>query len=356
MIEPQFLNNTKESLCFLFHKISILLMIFIENEGITDPFVNLALEEYALRNFEIGQDYLLFYINEPSIIIGRNQNTWEEINQEYVEEKGIHVIRRISGGGAVYHDFGNLSYSFMTDYDRKSLNNFKKFTQPVIRVLNEMGVAAELKGRNDIVVNDRKISGNAQFSSVKRMFSHGTLLLDSDLDEVTRALDVKPGKIESKGHKSVRSRVANISEFLTEKIDIQTFRSKILKGLYRDREHFETYHLSPEEWEGVYQLKKEKYYQWDWNFGKSPKFNIQRTNRFAVGEIDIRIFVEKGYIQHATIYGDFFGKDPVSDIEERLKGLKYERKTIKEALENFDISLYVGELPKKDFLALIGGA
>ena len=131
-------------------------MIFIENEGNNDPFLNLALEEYILRNFDEGQDYLLFYINEPSIIIGRNQNTLEEINHSYVEEKNIKVVRRISGGGAVYHDFGNLNFSFITDYDVKSLNNFRKFTEPVIKVLNKIGVPAELKGRNDIVVNDRK--------------------------------------------------------------------------------------------------------------------------------------------------------------------------------------------------------
>lgn len=210
-------------------------MIFIDNEGNTDPFLNLALEEYILRNFAHQQDFLLFYINEPSIIIGRNQNTLEEINYDYVKREGIHVVRRISGGGAVYHDFGNLNFSFITDYHYDNLNNFRKFTEPVIRVLNNLGVNAELKGRNDIVVNDKKISGNAQFSSVKRMFSHGTLLFDSDLDEVSKALQVKMTKIQSKGHKSVRSRVANISGFLERPMTIDNFRIAILNGLYKER-------------------------------------------------------------------------------------------------------------------------
>src|SRR5690606_34713947 len=230
-------------------------MIFLENEGNTNPRLNLALEEYALRNFSGDTDYLLFYINEPSIIIGRNQNTLEEINHKYVEEKNIHIVRRVSGGGAVYHDFGNLNFSFITDHSVKSLNNFHKFTEPVVRILNSIGVKAELKGRNDIVVDDRKISGNAQFSTGKRMFSHGTLLLDSDLGEVANALNVKMSKIASKGHKSVRSRVANISEFLEETVDIFTFRKMILKGLYKEREDFETYHLTPVEWEAVHKLK-----------------------------------------------------------------------------------------------------
>src|SRR5699024_6207864 len=150
-------------------------MIFIDNEVNTDPYLNIALDEYCLRNFSHGQDYLLFYINAPSIIIGRNQNTLEEINDRYVKEKDIKVVRRISGGGAVYHDLNNLNFSFQTDYDPKSLNNFRKFTRPVIKVLNNMGIDAKLEGRNDIVVDGKKISGNAQFSTSKRMLSHGTL-------------------------------------------------------------------------------------------------------------------------------------------------------------------------------------
>ena len=331
-------------------------MVFIDNEGIINPYLNLALEEFILRNFDNARDYLLFYVNEPSIIIGRNQNTLEEINHEYVEEKNIHVVRRISGGGAVYHDFGNLNFSFVTDYNVKSLNNFKKFTEPVIKVLNNMGVPAALKGRNDIVADGRKISGNAQFSSVKRMFSHGTLLLDSDLDEVTKALNVKMSKIQSKGHKSVRSRVANINEFLSENLKVEEFRKKILTGLYEDREDFETYKLSPEEWKGVHKLKKEKYDQWDWNYGKSPKFNIHRTKRFPIGEIDLRIFVEKGIIKNLKIYGDFFGKEPVANIEEKLKGTRYELASIKNALQNFDLNLYFGDIDKKEFEKLIFGA
>ncbi|PAU95111.1 lipoate--protein ligase [Aliifodinibius salipaludis] len=331
-------------------------MIFIHNEGITDPHINLALEEYALRNFDYDHDYLLFYINEPSIIIGRNQNTLEEINHEYVEEKGIHVVRRISGGGAVYHDVGNLNFSFITDYDKKSLNNFKKFTAPIVRVLNTMGIDAELSGRNDLQVEGRKISGNAQFSSVDRMFSHGTLLFDSDLDEVTNALDVKMSKIESKGHKSVRSRVANISEFMDEPIDTQTFRKRLLEGLYKDREEFETYHLTESEWKEVHALKDEKYGQWDWNFGKSPKFNIQRSRRFDAGEIDLRLDVDEGHIDNVKIYGDFFGKEPVAQLEEYLQGVRYDRQEVENKVEPINIEQYFGAVPKSEFIELVYGA
>src|SRR3954447_3269134 len=200
-------------------------MLFIDNQKNYDPRINLAIEEYALKHLDINETYLLFYINEPSIIIGKNQNTIEEINTEYVESNGIHVVRRLSGGGAVYHDLGNLNFSFITKDDGESFHNFRKFTEPVVSALQKLGVNAELSGRNDIEDGGRKISGNAQFSTKGRMFSHGTLMLNSEIENVVSALKVKKDKIESKGIKSVRSRVANISEFLTEKIRIEEFRS-----------------------------------------------------------------------------------------------------------------------------------
>ncbi|WP_234572204.1 lipoate--protein ligase [Rhodohalobacter sp. 614A] len=330
-------------------------MIFIENEGITDPRLNLALEEYALRNFGENEDYLLFYINEPSIIIGRNQNTLEEINDEYVRANGIYVVRRISGGGAVYHDLGNLNFSFITNYKKENLHNFKKFTEPVVHVLRKMGVQAEMSGRNDLLVDNRKISGNAQFSTTKRMFSHGTLLFDSDLDEVTRALDVKMSKIESKGHKSVRSRVANISEFMDEKMDVYEFRSRILHGLYEERPSFERYHLTENEWEKVRQLKDEKYGNWDWNFGRSPKFNIQRNRRFPIGEIDLRLNVEQGHIKNLKIYGDFFGVEPVQKIEDHLQGVRYDPAALQTEVKKLNLESFFGKIEQDDFLQLVYG-
>lgn len=330
-------------------------MIFIDNEGCTDPKLNLALEEYALRKFDTSTDYLLFYINKPSIIIGRNQNTLEEINQEYITENNIQVVRRISGGGAVYHDLGNLNFSFITNHDGKSISNFKKFTAPVIRVLNDMGVAAELKGRNDILVDDRKISGTAQFSTGKRMISHGTLLFDTDMEEVAKALQVKMSKIQSKGHKSVRSRVANISEFLKTPIAMNSFKNQLLIGLYEAREHFEIYKLTEAEWKAVHKLKNEKYDLWDWNFGRSPKFNIQRNKRFTIGEIDLRIFVEKGLISDFKVFGDFFGRQPVTDIEDLLIGVPYDKNEISKKLQKIAIENYFGKLENSEFVNLVYG-
>jgi len=248
-------------------------MLFIDNKGITDPRINLAIEEYCVKNLDINETYLLFYINEPSIIIGKNQNTVEEINADYVKEKGIHVVRRLSGGGAVYHDLGNLNFSFITKDDGDSFSNFKKFTEPVTKALSKLGVNAELSGRNDILAEGRKISGNAQFSTKGRMFSHGTLLFDSEIDHVVSALKVKMDKIQSKGIKSIRSRVANITEFLNEEMTTEEFRQLLLETIFEGETEIPTYELTENDWKEIHKLSEERYQNWDWNYGKSPKFN-----------------------------------------------------------------------------------
>ncbi|WP_027967439.1 lipoate--protein ligase [Halomonas halocynthiae] len=331
-------------------------MIYIDNEGITDPHINLAIEEHCIRHLPAGEDYLLFYINAPSIIIGRNQNTLEEIHQSYIDEHGIHVVRRISGGGAVYHDHGNLNFSFLTDFSKDKLNNFKQFAAPIIKVLNALDVPAEMKGRNDIVVGDKKISGNAQFSSTKRMFNHGTLLLDCDLSQVAKALDVKMTKITSKGHKSARARVANIAEFLEDPLSTDAFKEKILASLFPEGTERKTYHLSADDWTSINTLVDEKYRQWDWNYGRSPDFDIQRTRHFTAGIIDFRLKVKRGgIIENVKIYGDFFGQRPISEIEDALTGIRYDKLEIENALKTIDLYPYVGDVNRNEFIDLIYG-
>ncbi|GIN84076.1 lipoate-protein ligase LplJ [Heyndrickxia sporothermodurans] len=328
-------------------------MLFIDNQGVTDPRINLAIEEYALNNLDINETYLLFYINQPSIIIGRNQNTIEEINTEYVEKNNIIVVRRLSGGGAVYHDLGNLNFSFITKDDGESFHNFLKFTEPVIEALKELGVNAELSGRNDIQVGGRKISGNAQFSTKGRMFSHGTLMLDSEIENVVSALKVKKDKIESKGIKSIRSRVANISEFLDEKMPMEQFRQLLLSSIFGGSENIQEYKLTDEDWEKIHKLSEERYQNWEWNYGKSPKFNLQHTHRFPVGGIDVRLEVNKGIIENCKIYGDFFGVGNVQDIEEKLTGIRYERSDIDSALKDINVKHYFGNITKEELIDLI---
>lgn len=330
-------------------------MKFIDNKGITDPMVNLAIEEYILENFGEKDTYLLFYINKPSIIIGRNQNTIEEINTDYIEEKGIKVVRRLSGGGAVYHDEQNLNFSFITKDDGDSFQNFTKFLEPIIKILNDLGVPAEFQGRNDIAVEGRKISGNAMFSTKGRLFSHGTLMLDSELEEVTKALKVKKEKIESKGIKSVRSRVATISEFLDKKITMEEFKETILKSIFNvdDVKDVPQYVLTEEDWEKIHEISRNRYQKWEWNYGKSPAYNVQEIHKFPAGLVDIRLDVQKGIIQDCKIFGDFFGVGNVKELEEKLVGVRHDRSALEEALKDVEVSHYLGKISKEDLLSLL---
>lgn len=328
-------------------------MKLIDNRNIFDPAVNLALEEYCVRKLDMSDDYLLFYINEPSVIIGKHQNTIEEIDSAYVMEKGIHVVRRISGGGAVYHDKGNLNFSFMTRYSHDSIHNFKLFTQPVIDVLAELGINAELNGRNDITVDGKKISGNAQFTDTRSMFSHGTLLFNTHLEDVVKALNVKQEKIESKGIKSVRSRVANISDYLSRQMSIDEFKQKLTDSIFKDAGSTFNYRLSHEQWNDVMKLAESKYRSWDWNFGRSPEFNIQKINRFEFGQIDARIHIRDGIISDIKIYGDFLGHGEIEDLENILKDKKYEELSLKNSVSGVDLHHYFGKITVDEFISFL---
>jgi lipoate-protein ligase A len=330
-------------------------MLFADNRDITDARLNLALEEYILRNRMPDDDLLLFYVNAPAIIIGRNQNTIEEINSDLVDARGIRVVRRVSGGGAVYHDLGNLNFSFMTRDVNARFNRYDLFNKPVVEVLRELGVPAEIGGRNDILADGRKISGNAQFATAGRMFSHGTLLLDSNLDDVTAALKPKAGKVESKGVKSIRSRVANISEFLREPISVSELRDRILERIFgsRDRALIPSLALDAADWSAANDLVERRYGSWKWNYGENPASNVQRVQRFPAGEIDVRLDVHGGEITNARFFGDFMGRSEVSELEAQLKGVTYDRDSLTRALANIDVRQYFGDVSRDDVLTLL---
>lgn len=330
-------------------------MIFVDNGGITDAHHNLALEEYVLRNKMLEDDLLLFYVNTPAIIIGRNQNTIEEIDPDLVAARGVRVARRVSGGGAVYHDLGNLNFSFMTRDVSGRFNRYDRFNGPVVDVLRSLGVPAEIGGRNDILADGRKISGNAQFATHDRMFSHGTLLLDSDLDRISAVLRPRPGKVESKGMKSVRSRVANISEFLSEPIDVEELRNLILEGVFGTRElsRIPTIDLDDADHAAIQELLEKKYRTWEWNYGQNPPANVERAHRFPAGEIDVRIDVQEGRIAAIRLFGDFMGQRDVHEIEQRLADLPYDCHAITTALADLDFTPYFGAIAKEDVLRLV---
>jgi lipoate-protein ligase A len=328
-------------------------MYFVDNNNEHDPAINLALEEYVLRHSQPGEDLVLFYINEPSIIIGRHQNTIEEINADYVQQHNLHVVRRLSGGGAVYHDLGNLNFSFITDYQADNFSNFRKFTEPVVRTLIKLGVNAEMSGRNDILVDERKVSGNAQYISASRMVSHGTLLFNSDLSHVADALHVHENKFASKAVKSVRSRVANISEFLPRPIEIEDFKKLLLDTYFEGSTEIRNLPLTNLDWNNVHALADTRYRTWEWNYGKSPEFNIEKRQRFSGGEIIARLNVKGGVIQSIKFYGDYFSESTPEELESLFTNLRFTREELIRASKSIDINRFFNGMDQKtliDFL------
>lgn len=338
-------------------------MYYVKNERngqeIHNPEINLAIEYYLLNEKHFDEPIVFFYINDDSIIVGKNQNTYEEVNTNYVEENNVKVVRRFSGGGAVYHDLGVLNFCFITKDDGKSFRNFKRFTQPIIDALHDMGVkGAELKGRNDLMINDQKFSGNAMYTSHGRMTAHGTLMLDSQIDAVVGALRPKKHKLESKGIKSVRSRVTNIKPFLDEQyqnVNTKQFREMILLHLFEVNrlEDVKEYVLTDEDWEEIDKFAEKYTANWQWNYGESPKFDLERSERLSVGTVEVKLNVDRGKISDIKIFGDFFGMGEISDVEDQLTGIDYNAQSIRQALEKIDIIHYIGDVPIDELVQLI---
>lgn len=306
---------------------------------------NLATEEYLMYNREFNEPLVLFYYEKPSIIVGRNQNTQEEINQKYIDENDIVVTRRRSGGGAVYHDLGNLCFSFVLDTKNAEFGDFKTFVAPIVKSLHEMGATtAEVSGRNDILVGEKKFSGSAMFKHGSKIYAHGTLMLDVDLDVVTKALNVPTDKIASKGIKSVRSRVTNLKPYLDAKyqdIDVVGFRDALLKYLFnvenladiKDKE----VHISDDEQKQIDKIYNDVYNNWDWIYGNSPEFTVQKRKHFNSGTIDARINVKDGVINNIRFFGDFFGTSDVSELEAKFIGIKYNREQLNKLLNTINL-------------------
>lgn len=315
-----------------------------------DPFFNLALEEYLLNRRDIKEDIFLLWRNRPVVVVGRNQNTVEEINRSFIQEKGIDVVRRISGGGAVYHDLGNLNFTFIVN-DSPSLNlDFTRFTAPVIKALDIIGVKAENQGRNDISIQGRKFSGNAQCRQQGRLMHHGTILFDTDLEDMEQALMVDSAKISSKGVKSVRSRVTNISKHISSLVSIEEFQDILSNTINKNRECRE---LSSSELSAVKSLRDNKFCRWEWVYGFSPPFNVRKFQRFDWGSIDFRINVKKGLITDCKIYGDFFATGDIETIEQHLIGVPYRDEDLRQALEHIDLTSYFPETYLDDIIKLI---
>lgn len=329
-------------------------MKYIVNTS-NDTAYNIALEEYAFKQLLDEDQIFLLWINKPSIIVGRHQNTIQEINRDYVREHGIEVVRRISGGGAVYHDLNNLNYTIISKENEDRAFDFKSFSTPVIKTLEKLGVKAEFTGRNDLEIDGKKFCGNAQAYINGRIMHHGCLLFDVDLSVLSQALQVSKDKFESKGVQSVRARVTNIIDELPEKITVEDFRDLLLDYMKQEYPDMTEYVLLDQQLAEIQALKDSKFATWDWNYGKSPDYNIRRGTKFPSGKVEIFANVVSSKIQDIKIYGDFFGIEDVTAVEEILRGVRYERENVLAALQTINLPRYfAGISPEEIAEAVVG--
>lgn len=322
---------------------------------------NLATEQYLMNNKKFDEPLVLFYYEGPCIIVGRNQNTLEEINQKYVEEHNITVTRRLSGGGAVYQDLGNLCFSFVVDSNSEEFGDFKSFVQPVVDALHAMGATtAEVSGRNDILVDGKKFSGNAMYSHSGKTFSHGTLMLDVDQDVIAHALNVPEDKMKSKGIKSVRSRVTNLKPYLApeyQNLTVPEFRDALLKELFHVKDlkaiTDKEVTINDDEKAAIDKIYNDYYNNWDWVYGNSPEFTVKKRQHFTAGTIDARLLVEGGKIKNLKFYGDFFGPADATELADKLTGVRYDREHVGAILDSVDTQQYFNGIPTAEVLDLL---
>lgn len=323
-------------------------MLFINSSSHYAPY-NIACEEYILNN--CPEDVFLLYRNDSSIIVGRHQNTLAEINLDYVKERNIPVVRRLTGGGTVFHDLGNLNYCFLMNRTEDEDRGFARYTAPILAALKDLGIEAKLEGRNDLTIKGMKFSGNARAVYPNKIHQHGTILFSSKITDLSAALKANPLKFKDKAVHSVSARVTNISEHLTKPITLEEFiqliQNEVLK-LYPDAKD---YHFTDEDEKGINSLMKSKYETWEWNFGHSPAYNHKQSIRCSAGTIEFHTDVHKGIITGVRIYGDFFGEREPSELESALIGLPHRPEELRKTLESLPLNEFFGEVTTEDILS-----
>lgn len=317
----------------------------------TDPFYNLALEEYILTR-ETEGDFLLLWQNRPSVILGLNQNALEEIRAGAVSLRGISVVRRITGGGAVYHDLGNLNFSFVTDVSAGGSDPMRRFIEPVAAYLNSLGLPAEADGRNDITVCGKKVSGNAERIFGERMLHHGTLLFQSDLAALAQVLKPPDDKFQSKSTKSVRSRVGNISELLPSPMPFQAFKEGLVRWLSKG-ENLAPWKPSLQAEAEIQRLSQEKYASDLWNYGHAPDVSFKNRRRFSGGSLEICLLLEGGRICEAKLYGDFLAAEAIEPLTAALRGTLCTPEDVRGALRGLPLSRLLGGITEEEFLSVL---
>ena len=325
-------------------------MRYLKNPS-TNPYYNMAFDEYCLESLSIDEPVFYLWQNRPAVIVGFNQEVNTEVNLDYLKENGIDLVRRVTGGGAVYHDLENLNYTIVgrsEDLER----DYPEYASLLAKALQTLGVPATLSGRNDILVEGRKVSGFAKRVCKNRLMVHGTLMYNVDVDVLTHVLNPSTTKLQSKGIASVRSRVANLCDYLPEIPDIQTFSQRleeILSNNYTDTE----YQLTETDLANIQRLTDKKFATWEWNYGRSPKATLVHSARLACGTVEIHLTLAENRIASCRFGGDFLGNLPASDVEKALTGIPYEINEIRKCLSKIEISRYFDRVSADNLLEMM---
>ncbi len=326
-------------------------MRYIESPS-TDPYFNLALEQHLFDTVGQAESLFMLWRNDNTIVVGRHQNTAEEINADFVREQGVRVVRRLSGGGAVYHDLGNLNFTFITDGGGGKGLDLHLFCRPVAHALGELGVMAEISGRNDITIDGKKFSGNAQYKKNGRVMHHGTIMFDSDLEILSQALRVSGDKIVSKGVKSVRARVTNVKPYLTGDVTLEDFKRVLVRSILGENPL--RYELTGDDLAAVHALRESRYAAWAWNYGQSPGYGICKERRVeGVGKLSLCLQVEEGRLTGLEAYGDFFGDGAEGALTAALAGCPLEEGAILAALAGLDLQQYFHNLTAEELCRIM---
>ena len=324
-------------------------MIYIINDS-NDPYFNHAAEEYLMKNFE--DEAFILWINRPAILIGKNQNTLSEINVDYVRENNIEVVRRLSGGGTVYNDLGNMNYTFITykkPKERKLENGFEKFALPVIKALQSLDIDAEFSGRNDVTIEGKKFSGTAQYSVKNKLLHHGTIMYNCEMSKLSQALKPKPLKFRDKSVKSVSSRVTNIADHMKAHMTVEEFREYLKNFIINYNKIEKIYKFNDYDLKEIEKIAQARFRTWEWNYGKSPVYEFENSVKYKSGIVEYHLNVENGIMKDVGIHGDFFGTKDVEEIESLLIGVRHDRISIMEVLINSDISQFIAGLSNEEF-------
>jgi len=309
------------------------MIYLVDNNRVEEPGLNLALEEYCLRELDPERSYLILYVNRPCVVVGKHQNILAETDVEFLRRRNIPVLRRISGGGAVYHDRGNLNIAFIQTHNRHSLAEVRNVLDPLRTTLHQLTVESVFDDRNNLFIGSGKISGNAQFSDTRRILIHATLLYDSDLRQLGRALAADTRHLHLNAPRSIPSAVTNVCDHLAIPRSLERFRSRLLGAVAEACGGMQNIRLAGRHWDAVDRLHRRKYLRWNWNWGKTPPFRIHRSGRGAFGAWDVHLEVRHGKLTAVRFTGALRSEGFNSNLEKALSGVRFEPQSIRTRLE-----------------------